>query len=49
MDSRYISMDAPLGKTLMGRSTGDRVTVATPGGEEIFEIIAVSYQGSPPA
>ena len=49
MDSRYISMDAPLGKTLMGRSTGDRVTVATPAGEEIFEIIAVSYQGSPPA
>ncbi len=43
MDPRYISMDAPLGKALIGRARGDHVAVATPGGTQEVEIAAVSY------
>ncbi len=43
MDPRYISMDAPLGKALIGRCRGEQVAVATPGGTEEVEITAVSY------
>ena len=43
MDPRYISMDAPLGKALIGRASGDRVAVATPAGTQEVEIVTVSY------
>lgn len=39
----YISMDAPLGRALLGRTAGDTVTVDTPAGESMYEIAAVSY------
>ncbi len=39
----YISMDAPLGRTLMGRRTGDDIRVEAPGGTREYEIVAVEY------
>ena len=39
----WISWISPLARALLGRSEGDTVRLQTPGGEEEFEIIAVSY------
>ncbi len=36
-----ISNESPLGRALMGRRIGDRVTVNTPGGVADFEILAI--------
>ena len=33
-----ISFDTPIGKGLIGKSTGDEVTIETPAGSETFEI-----------
>ena len=33
-----ISFDTPIGKGLIGKSTGDEVTIETPAGSESFEI-----------
>ena len=38
-----ISMDSPVGRSLLGRAVGDEVTVRRPRGAIEFEIIAVSY------
>ena len=38
-----ISMDSPVGKSLMGREEGDKVTVKRPKGPVSFEIVDVSY------
>ena len=40
----YISWISPLAKALMKKGEGDTVRLETPGGEEEFEVIAVSYQ-----
>ncbi|MBS0364554.1 MAG: transcription elongation factor GreB [Proteobacteria bacterium] len=40
----YISMDAPLGRALLRRARGDEFALATPGGERIYEILAVEYE-----
>jgi transcription elongation factor GreB len=40
----YISWISPLAKALMKKGEGDMVRLETPGGEEEFEVIAVSYQ-----
>lgn len=42
----YISWISPLAKALMKKGEGDTVRLETPGGEEEYEVIAVSY--SPP-
>ena len=39
----YISWISPLAKALMKKGEGDTVRLETPGGEEEFEVIAVSY------
>ena len=39
----YISWISPLALALMKKSEGDRVSLQTPGGEEAYEILAVSY------
>jgi transcription elongation factor GreB len=38
-----ISMDSPIGKSLMGRETGGRVEVITPRGQVAYDIIEVDY------
>ncbi len=47
MASEYISMDSPLGRSLLGKHQGDEVTVALPGGAETFTVMAISYTSSP--
>lgn len=39
----YISWISPLAKAMLGKQPGDVVRVQTPGGEEAYEIIEVSY------
>ncbi|MDH5445424.1 MAG: transcription elongation factor GreB [Gammaproteobacteria bacterium] len=43
VDSRYISLDAPLAKALLKKYLDDSVTVTTPAGEKHFLIAKVSY------
>lgn len=39
-----ISVSSPLSRALIGRSEGDEVHVATPGGERDLEIVEVRYE-----
>jgi transcription elongation factor GreB len=39
----YISMDSPLGKSLLGKSLDDELSVALPGGVTTFAVVAISY------
>ncbi len=39
----YISWISPLARALMGKQPGDSVRVETPGGEEEFEVLEVTY------
>jgi transcription elongation factor GreB len=39
----YISMDSPLGRTLMGKRLHDELTVELPGGARIFLIAQIQY------
>ncbi len=48
MDGNYISMDSPLGRSLMGKAQGDEVSVELPGGAATFTVAAVSYALKPP-
>ena len=43
----YISMDAPLGKALLGRRIGDEITVALPSGPSELAVILVEYREMP--
>jgi transcription elongation factor GreB len=40
----WISWISPLAKVLLGKGEGDTVKAITPGGEEEYEVMAVSYQ-----
>ena len=42
----YISMDSPLGRVLLRRRMDDEVTVETPGGDRVYVIVSIEYQGS---
>lgn len=42
---RYISMDAPLGRALLGKRLDDEVRVEVPGGLKIYVVVAVRYEG----
>ena len=48
MDSSYVSMDSPLGRSLMSKALGDEVTVELPGGAATFTVAAISYAFKPP-
>jgi len=39
----YISMDSPMGKTLLGRSLDDEFSIELPGGKVELTILAISY------
>ena len=41
MDSGEISMESPIGRSLLGCEEGDRVTVNTPGGQLRYEVVEV--------
>ncbi len=40
----YISMDGPLGKTLLGKELDDEVTIASPTGKKRYYVLAIKYQ-----
>ena len=47
MAEDYISMDSPLGRSLLGRRLEDEVTVALPAGTAVLAIVAISYGPRP--
>jgi transcription elongation factor GreB len=47
MAEDYISMDSPLGRSLLGKRLDDEVRVALPGGTTLFTVVAVSYGPRP--
>jgi transcription elongation factor GreB len=44
MAPAYISMDAPLGRALLGKRADDEVTVALPEGPRSYTVVAVDYE-----
>jgi transcription elongation factor GreB len=40
----YLSMDAPLGKAVMGKAVGDQIVVRTPEGTRRLAIVNVTYR-----
>ena len=40
----YISMDSPLGRSLLGKRLDDEVTVALPAGMQTFTVLAIEYR-----
>jgi transcription elongation factor GreB len=47
MAEDYISMDSPLGRSLLGKRLDDEVTVALPEGVTVFCILAIRYDTRP--
>ncbi len=47
MASDYVSMDSPLGKSLLGKRLDDEISVTLPGGAQRFTVVAVSYGPEP--
>jgi transcription elongation factor GreB len=46
----YISMDSPLGRSLMRRRLNEEVTVEAPAGRCVYLIVSIEYEGTgPPA
>ena len=39
----FLSISAPLARSLIGKKTGDSVEVHTPGGSKTYEIISVEF------
>jgi transcription elongation factor GreB len=44
MDPRYVSMDAPLGRALLGRRIDDEVRLELPAGPVALTIVAIRYE-----
>jgi transcription elongation factor GreB len=42
---RYISMDAPLGRALLGKRLDDEIKVEVPGGVKMYVVVGVRYGG----
>jgi len=47
MAEDYISMDSPLGRSLLGKRLDDEVSVARPGGTTLLTVVAISYGPRP--
>jgi transcription elongation factor GreB len=43
MASEYISMDAPLGRALLGKRLNDEISVELPAGGQAYVIVAIDY------
>jgi transcription elongation factor GreB len=41
---RYISMDSPLARALLGRRRDEAVTVAVPGGSRVYVVAGIRYE-----
>jgi len=48
MAEDYVSMDSPLGRSLLGKRLDDDVSVALPGGTTTFTVVAIHYGLRPP-
>jgi transcription elongation factor GreB len=48
MAEDYISMDSPLGRSLLGKRLDDDVSVVLPAGATTFTVVAISYGVKPP-
>jgi transcription elongation factor GreB len=48
MDPRYISVDSPLGRSLLGKALDAEVRLALPAGERVYAIAAIRYEDPPP-
>ena len=44
VDKRWISMEAPVAKALLGKRDGDEVTVRRPKGDITFTIVGIRYE-----
>jgi transcription elongation factor GreB len=40
---RYVSMDSPLARALLGKRRDDEVTVEVPGGRRSYVLVAIRY------
>jgi transcription elongation factor GreB len=49
MSNDYISMDSPLGKSLLGKRLDDEVSVQLPGGMTTLAVVAIDYSLECPA
>ena len=49
MAERYISMDSPLGRSLLGKRLDDDIRVDLPGGATTLTVVAISYDAQSPA
>jgi transcription elongation factor GreB len=47
MDPRFVSMDAPLGRALLGRRLDEEVALELPAGRERLTIVAIRYGAAP--
>jgi transcription elongation factor GreB len=47
MAEDYISMDSPLGRSLLGKRLDDEISVALPAGITLFTVVAISYGPRP--
>jgi transcription elongation factor GreB len=41
---RYISMDSPLARALLGKRRDDEVTVEVPGGRRSYAVVGIRYE-----
>jgi transcription elongation factor GreB len=41
----WISMDSPLGRALLGKRIDDEFRIQVPGGEKVYVLVAVRYEG----
>jgi transcription elongation factor GreA len=41
---RLLSITSPLARALIGKSVGDSVEVATPGGSKLYEIVTIAFK-----
>jgi transcription elongation factor GreB len=48
MEEDYVSMDSPLGRSLLGKRLDDEVSVDLPAGTTLFTVLAVRYGPRPP-
>jgi transcription elongation factor GreB len=48
MAEDYVSMDSPLGRSLLGKRLDDEISVPLPGGAATVTVVAVSYGLRPP-
>jgi len=42
-----VSMDLPLGKSLLGKRLDDEIAVTLPAGTQTFTVVAISYAAAP--